>query len=325
MLSFVDFNRISDKYLVEVHGSPLLDEVSNKITTALCHKVEQSGLYSESCLVLRSYGNYLYEYVDSANQWNSSMKVPSWMDARTASQTYRSSVVMVGALNPTNGNNAAMCDLRLRTTIVLPKLPISLQGPGVFGIDGHIYVIGGATLADNECVESNQVFSLDMNDPTAWSNLTPMNYGVRWPLVSSNRQCIFVFGGELADDTLGRYVQIYNQADKQWSIGKDMPAPCYRLCGGCVLHNDTFVIITSTVSMIYDYRKNTWDIHKAFAINNNRNLSIVKHNGRILACGTTGKVRTLWRYEPTVPDVWRKEDIDVSRCVDPYDFYQLMK
>ena len=271
-------------------------------------------------LAYLSRDKYMCKYEEQSKSWSKVLKIPDWFDGCTSFCTHKSFVFMVGSRD---AGHVAMLDMKTAQTTSLPDLPSPVSAPGVHVTDDCLFVIGGRVTTESGArIISKQVLRINITSPQSWDVLPELNTAVECPVVTSSAESILVMGGyDGSQDT--STLQIYNKASLQCTPGANIPVPCNAGRARCVTKHNTISLFTGTTRIKYDHVRDQWvDLlnYKNITV---RVFSVVSYRGHILGCGVVDGCMSVFRYQPSHPNRWVKEDINVSECLSPYRFLQI--
>ncbi|MBS2025017.1 MAG: hypothetical protein JST92_21670, partial [Deltaproteobacteria bacterium] len=110
----------------------------------------------------------------------------------------------------------------------LASLPTPRTGPGAGGIDGKLYVVGGADLgipSDGGAQHNLKYATLEVFDPVAgtWSTKASMPTARREPGVAVLDGRLYVMGGIITGDAVTNVVEVYDPCTDSWTTVAPLP------------------------------------------------------------------------------------------------------
>ena len=259
---------------------------------------QQSTLPSEE-LVCLSESQQICKFKDHSKEWSDGFDIPEWEDRRTAWCAYKNYVILAGAEVVLKGRYMALLDVKTNEVKRLPEMLNTLQGPGVYGLEDWVLVIGGKKRTKGRRVLTNEVQTININCPNDWVSLPPMLTAVDWPMVASYQHKLYVIGGDDMNSKCTSHLQVYNQLSQQWSAGLDIPIACNGKTATCVQQDSLLTIFTGTESCSYDCNQDQWVERRAYRRICDRSIISFVYKGQIMVGGILHGVKKLWIYEPS--------------------------
>ena len=252
-----------------VRHHPLMNSAGQqqRITKALSHQDQHEMSQSKT---MRRYWHSGLAHVDNNGilhfcnpndrSFSKVIELPKWtaQPFNTFSASDHSTICIAGYPKLDEGMIVTVINLNISPSYdQLPVLNTDVCYASLLHTKDDVYIIGGMTEKNRECIDSPAIHRLRFSEQIWW-DMTCMPEAVHAPLVIMFKKSMFVLGGE--QKRYVKFVQEYNQAKELWVKHSDLKHGCSQNNAGVVIWNHKITVVMIDKCMLYTTHDDTWVI-----------------------------------------------------------------